>query len=671
MITGYQSGAQIVLEPNPYWAGPKPGFKHIVIKLIDNTAALQANLLSGDVDMVNGEGVGLTIDQVIAMQKQHPDQFNYIFKPSLTYEHIDLQKNNPILADLRVRKALLMAIDRETMVQKLFEGKQPVATTWVNPLEVNHSNDGPTYTYDPAKAKALLAEAGWKPGSDGICRNAAGEALSIELSTTAGNRLRELQEQVLQSQWKAACVQIIIKNEPARTLFGETLKHRVYPGMVMYAWSSAVGESPKRTLGTSDIPTKENNYTGTNQVAFSDPRMDDDIAKAETELNPAKQKTSLGRHAADLRRTVACPAAVLSRRGARRAQVVARVYCHRPWREFAVGRELAPGLSYATRAAEPAPILVVRGLTVTFPVRDGDREVVAGIGYDLYPGRTLGVVGEFGCGKTITALALMGLVPPPGNVVGSIRFEGRELMDQPVAAWRALRGDRMAMVFQEPMTALNPVMPVGRQIAEVLVLHKELGWRTAGARAVELLDAVGIPSARERATSYPHQLSGGQRQRAMIAMALACRPALLIADEPTTALDVTIQAQILDLMADLQSEIGMAIQFISHNLAVISEIAHDIIVMYAGRIVERAPVEALFASPLHPYTHGLIATLPDPIRRVERLPVIPGGVADFLGEQGCSFANRCSRAKAACRAAQPVLEELAPGHFVACIDPGQ
>jgi peptide/nickel transport system substrate-binding protein len=290
MITAYQSGAQIVLEPNPYWAGPKPGFKHIVIKLIDNTAALQANLLSGDVDMVNGEGVGLTIDQVIAMQKQHPDQFNYIFKPSLTYEHIDLQKNNAILADLRVRKALLMAIDRETMVQKLFEGKQPVATTWVNPLEINYSKDVPTYPYDPGKARALFAEAGWKPGNDGICRNTAGEALSIELSTTAGNRLRELQEQVLQSQWKAACVQITIKNEPARTLFGETLKHRVYPGMVMYAWSSAVGESPRRTLGTSDIPTKENNYTGTNQVAFSDPRMDDDIANAEIVLDPVKQK---------------------------------------------------------------------------------------------------------------------------------------------------------------------------------------------------------------------------------------------------------------------------------------------------------------------------------------------------------------------------------------------
>ncbi len=290
MVTGYQSGAQIVLEPNPYWSGTKPAFKHIVIKLIENTAALQANLLSGDVDMVNGEGVGLTIDQALALQKQHPDRFTYIFRPSLNYEHIDLQKDNPILADLRVRTALLLAIDRETMVRKLFAGKQPVATSWVNPLDPNYSKDVPTYRYDPAKAMALLAEAGWKPGGDGICRNAAGKPLSIEISTTAGNRLRELQEEVLQSQWKAACVQVTIKNEPARTLFGETLKHRVYPGMVMYAWSSEVSESPRRTLATSDIPTKRNNWTGTNQVAFSNPKMDADIAAAEGELDLDKQK---------------------------------------------------------------------------------------------------------------------------------------------------------------------------------------------------------------------------------------------------------------------------------------------------------------------------------------------------------------------------------------------
>jgi oligopeptide/dipeptide ABC transporter ATP-binding protein len=314
-----------------------------------------------------------------------------------------------------------------------------------------------------------------------------------------------------------------------------------------------------------------------------------------------------------------------------------------------------------------APLLVVRDLNVTFPVEGGARRVVAGISYAIAPGRTLGVVGESGCGKSMTALALMGLVPAPGRVSGSVRFEGAELIGQPESRWRTLRGRRIAMVFQEPMTSLNPVMPVGRQIAEVMVLHQHLGWHEARERAVDGLAAVGIPAARERAEEFPHQLSGGMRQRAMIAMALACRPALLIADEPTTALDVTIQAQILDLVLDLQTEIGMAVQFISHNLAVVSEVADDIIVMYAGRIVERAPAGQLFENPRHPYTLGLIATLPDPERRADRLPVIPGGVPDFDRlPAGCRFADRCARVDAGCRAAEPVLEEIAPGHHVAC-----
>ena len=318
------------------------------------------------------------------------------------------------------------------------------------------------------------------------------------------------------------------------------------------------------------------------------------------------------------------------------------------------------------------PVLEVAGLRVAFPVAGGPRAVVAGIGYSIAPGRTLGVVGESGCGKSMTALALMGLVPAPGRVSGSVRFEGRECIGQPASAWRAMRGARMAMIFQEPMTALNPVMPAGRQIAEALVLHERIGWAAAGEIAVDLLDQVGIPAARDRAAAFPHQLSGGQRQRAMIAMALACRPALLVADEPTTALDVTIQAQILDLMLGLQEETGAAIQFISHNLAVISEIAHEVVVMYAGRIVERAPADALFAAPLHPYTQGLIATLPDPAQRVAVLPVIPGGVPD-LGAlfHGCRFADRCPRADAGCRASEPALEEHAPGHWAACFKVGR
>jgi peptide/nickel transport system ATP-binding protein len=318
-------------------------------------------------------------------------------------------------------------------------------------------------------------------------------------------------------------------------------------------------------------------------------------------------------------------------------------------------------------AGQTISVLEVHDLNVAFPVEGKERRVVAGIGYAIAPGRTLGVVGESGCGKSMTALALMGLVPAPGHVSGSVRFEGQELIGQPEARWRALRGARIAMVFQEPMTSLNPVMPVGRQIAEAMVLHQDLGWGAAQERAVDLLAAVGIPSPRQRAEAYPHQLSGGMRQRAMIAMALACRPALLIADEPTTALDVTIQAQILDLILDLQSEIGMAVQFISHNLAVVSEVADEIIVMYAGRIVERAAAAQLFATPRHPYTQGLIATLPDPARRAARLPVIPGGVPSFdMAFAGCRFADRCPLADATCRTTEPELETVATGHAVAC-----
>jgi peptide/nickel transport system substrate-binding protein len=290
IITGFDSGNQIVLEPNPHWAGTKPGFQRIVLRHIENTAALQANLLSGDVDMVAGEGVGLTIDQALALQKQHPDAFHYEFRPSLTYEHIDLKRENPLLADIRVRRALLMAMDRQTLVDKLFHGTQPVAATWVNPLSPNFDAGIPVVKFDLAGARALLQEAGWTPGPDGVCRNSAGVRLSFELGTTAGNRLRELQEQVLQSNLKNACVEIIIKNEPARTLFGETLKKRLYTGMEMYAWSSGVTESPLRTLGSSQIPSAANNFGGANYPGFSDPKMDADIEAADAELDPAKQK---------------------------------------------------------------------------------------------------------------------------------------------------------------------------------------------------------------------------------------------------------------------------------------------------------------------------------------------------------------------------------------------
>ncbi len=315
-----------------------------------------------------------------------------------------------------------------------------------------------------------------------------------------------------------------------------------------------------------------------------------------------------------------------------------------------------------------ARVLEVKDLRVSFDSPQGPRSVVSGIDFEIGRGRTLGVVGESGCGKTMTALAVMGLAPNGARVTGSIRLGGKELLTLGADQWRNVRGRSVAMVFQEPMTALNPVMQIGRQIAEVLVRHENHSWRDAQQRAVALLEEVGIPAPLQRARDYPHQLSGGMRQRAMIAMALACRPGLLVADEPTTALDVTIQAQILDLMLQLQDQRGMAIQFISHNLGVISELAHDIMVMYAGRIVEYAPSDLLFANPLHPYTRGLIATLPDPDHRVARLPVIPGGVPKVVTRPGCRFAERCALATDQCRTAEPEMEEIESGHRVACFE---
>jgi len=321
----------------------------------------------------------------------------------------------------------------------------------------------------------------------------------------------------------------------------------------------------------------------------------------------------------------------------------------------------------ASEAMKIKPLLSVRDLFVSFPSKGGAKSnVVGGLSYEIAEGETLGIVGESGCGKTMTSLALMGLIPGNGEVGGSIHFDGRNLVDQTQRQWRQLRGREIAMIFQEPMTAMNPVMTVGAQIAEVLNVHEGLGKRPAFERAVELLESVGIPSARRRADDYPHQLSGGMRQRAMIAMALACRPKLLVADEPTTALDVTIQAQILDLILELQENSGMAVQFISHNLAVVSELAHRIMVMYAGRGVETAPSERIFANPLHPYTRGLIETLPSPDRKVERLPVIRGSIR-VLPKQGCRFASRCPLASEECLTAEPELREVEPGHHVACI----
>ena len=321
--------------------------------------------------------------------------------------------------------------------------------------------------------------------------------------------------------------------------------------------------------------------------------------------------------------------------------------------------------------ADQAPLLTVRDLRVAFPTPRGELKAVDGICYSLAAKRTLGIVGESGSGKTISALSLLRLVPPQARMSGEILFEGRNIAALDDATMEKLRGNRIAMVFQEPMTALNPVMTIGEQIAEAWVIHRGLSHEAAREAAVAMIDKVGSPDPARRADSYPHQLSGGQRQRAMIAMALACGPALLVADEPTTALDVTVQAQILDLVMRMQAEFGMAIVFISHNLAVVSEIADDVAVMYAGRIVEMAPATEIFADPQHPYTRGLIETVPRIGHGRKKLPAIRGTVPDPLAlPAGCRFSNRCPLADDHCRRADPPLSEIAPGRSVACYKPG-
>jgi len=308
-------------------------------------------------------------------------------------------------------------------------------------------------------------------------------------------------------------------------------------------------------------------------------------------------------------------------------------------------------------------------LRTHFAAERGEVRAVDGVDLSLERGRTLGIVGESGCGKSVTALSIMGLIPqPPGRIAGGeVLFEGEDLLRAPARRLRDLRGDKLSMIFQEPMTSLNPAFPVGEQVAEALLRHKRISKEEAESQAVDMLRRVRIPSPERRAHDYPHQLSGGMRQRVMIAMALACNPRLLIADEPTTALDVTIQAQILELMRALRAELGTAIILITHDLGVIAELADDVIVMYAGKVIERCASARLFALPQHPYTIGLLGSIPRLHLQQERLSAIEGFVPDAAAfPDGCRFHPRCPFAVEKCRKEVPSLLPLGEDHFAAC-----
>jgi peptide/nickel transport system ATP-binding protein len=318
-------------------------------------------------------------------------------------------------------------------------------------------------------------------------------------------------------------------------------------------------------------------------------------------------------------------------------------------------------------------LLEIRGLKTHFATDDGMVQAVDGVDLSIARGETVGVVGESGCGKTVTAMSVLKLVPmPPGRIVaGQILWQGRDLVPLPPEEMNSIRSKQIAIVFQEPMTSLNPVYTVGEQIAEVVRRHEGLGRRAALNKTVEMLRLVQIPNPQRRVHDYPHQFSGGMRQRVMIAMALSCDPKLLIADEPTTALDVTIQAQILELLQDMKSRFGMAVMLITHAMGVVAETAQRVVVMYAGKVIEEAPVDALFANPRHPYTQGLIRSIPridTAATHKARLEAIPGVVPNLLRPPpGCRFAARCRYAMPKCREAVPPLTDIGGGHKVACV----
>ena len=323
-----------------------------------------------------------------------------------------------------------------------------------------------------------------------------------------------------------------------------------------------------------------------------------------------------------------------------------------------------------------SPVLEVKNLRTAFRTEGGQLIAVDDVSFSVMPGQTIGIVGESGCGKSVTSLSIMGLIPnPPGKIIGGeINFKGKNLVTLPAAEMRKIRGNEISMIFQEPMTSLNPVFTIGNQIMEAIILHQKLDKAAARAKAIDMLRLVGIPAPERRIDDYPHQLSGGMRQRVMIAMALSCNPSVLIADEPTTALDVTIQAQILELIKGLREKLNMAVVLITHDLGVVAETCDYVVVMYAGKVVEQGTAEDIFYRPAHPYTRGLLNSIPEGvegIRKKGRLETIPGLVPNLLHlPPGCRFMDRCKRAKPeTCSKAEPGLDPVGAGHKAACYFP--
>ena len=622
-------------------------FEKLSIKIVPEDASRVAAIMGGQFDLTHQVPL-----QFIAQVKAAPNLTVQEAQPNFQLMYYGYKITRPMVSDKRVREAMNIAINRADIVKGVMLGNAEPAFTFVDPkaLDFAEKTKG-VIKEDVERAKQLLDEAGWKVGSDGI-REKDGMKLAPRVLYTQVTYFPRVSE-AIQGYMRKIGVDWKIIGFDSTIAPAEMGKQDYELWTVTVPYLSA-GELMNIYFNSKNIPTP-------NRMNWKDAETDEWLRAGRAALTDTERALNYAPRAGE---------------GDERASVDAcHEHCHVHHQlEEDEGRQAAHALSEHLLQGTGLLVLMdtlleVRGLKTHFATDRGLFRAVDGISFSVPRGRTIGLVGESGCGKSVTSLSVMGLVPsPPGKVEAeAVLFGNRDVLRLSADERRKLRGGKMSMIFQEPMTSLNPVHTVGQQIVEAILAHSAMSPRAARERAIEMLDLVRIPSPAQRIDDFPHNMSGGMRQRVMIAMALSCEPALLIADEPTTALDVTIQAQILDLLSDLQQRLGMAILIITHDLGVIAEVADQVLVMYAGRIVESADVNDLFADPQHPYTIGLLGSIPRIDVDRERLATIEGMVPSPNNQPaGCRFAPRCPFADQRCRLDPPPLRDIAPGHQVAC-----
>ena len=651
----WQPRTEIVLKrhdaykwgPSMYQNKGPVKFEKLSIKIVPEDASRVAAMMGGQFDVTHQIPL-----QFIPQVKASPNLNVQEATPNFQLMYYGYKTTRPMVADKRVREAMNIAINRAEIVKGIMLGQADPAYTFIDPKALDFADSTKSIIKEDAeRAKKLLDEAGWKVGADGI-REKDGVKLAPKVYFTQVAYFGRVSE-AIQGYMRKIGIDWKVQGFDSTIAFAKMSEQDYDLWTVTFPYMSA-GDLLNFYFDSKNIPAP-------NRMNWNDPQTDELLQQGQ---GFAERRRS---------RQVLRPGPAARHRGASVDAGDERGHVHHQLQE-AERRAAAHALSEHLLQGPGLLVLMdklleVRGLRTYFHTDRGLFRAVDGIDFSVDRGKTVGLVGESGCGKSVTSLSVMGLVAsPPGQVEAeAVKFDGRDVLGLSADERRKLRGSKMSMIFQEPMTSLNPVHTIGQQIVEAILAHTQMSPQAAKKRAIEMLELVRIPSAAERIDDYPHRLSGGMRQRVMIAMALSCEPSLLIADEPTTALDVTIQAQILDLLADLQKRLGMAILIITHDLGVIAEVADEVIVMYAGKIVESAPVAALFADPQHPYTIGLLGSIPRLDVDRERLSTIEGTVPSPNNQpKGCRFSPRCPFADRQCREEPPPLRDITAGHQVAC-----